>query len=83
MENQKKKKVRIGKIEVVRHLCIGAASCTALAQNTFELDQGAKAVIIDPKGNSDEDILEAAKSCPTDAIIVFDTNGNQIWPEKN
>jgi ferredoxin len=82
MDNSKKKKIKIGKIEVIRDACIGAASCVALAQKTFELDEEAKAIILDKKGNSDEDILEAAKSCPTDAIIVWDDEGNQLWPEK-
>jgi len=78
----KKKTVKIAKIVVDRALCIGAASCIALAPDTFDLDSEAKAVIKNPKGNSDDDILEGAKSCPTDAIFLYDEDGNQIWPEK-
>ena len=79
---EQKKEVKIGKVVVDRALCIGAASCVALAPDTFDLDSEAKAVIKNQKGNSDAEILEAAKSCPTDAIFVYDEEGNQIWPLK-
>ena len=76
-----KKQVKISKIVVDRPACIGAASCIAVAPETFKLDDEAKAIIIDNHGNKDEQILEAAKSCPTDAISIFDDEGNKIWPE--
>lgn len=68
-------------VEVIREACISAASCVVLADKTFELDDEQLAVIIEQNGNTDEEILEAAKSCPTNAIIVKDENGKQIWPE--
>ncbi len=77
MEN---KKVKIGKVYVDRDLCIGAASCVAVAPGVFELDGENKAVVRDPKGEDDETILLAAQSCPTKAIIVYDEEGNQIYP---
>ena len=71
---------KIGKIVVDRNLCIGAASCIAVAPGVFELDSENKAVVYNPKGADDETILLAAKSCPTLAISVFDEEGNQIFP---
>lgn len=87
---------RIGKIMVDRTLCIGAASCVAVAPSVFELDAENKAVLrkkqAPPTSDSterrdladqtidDETLLLAAKSCPTQAIIVFDEEGNQIYP---
>lgn len=73
---------KIGKIVVDRELCIGAASCVALAGATFELDGENKAVVVNPKGDIDEDILAAAVSCPTNAIFLYDEDGNQIHPPK-
>ena len=73
---------RIGKIMVDRELCIGAASCIALAGATFELDEENKAVITNQKGNTDEEILGAAISCPTNAIFLYDETGTQIHPPK-
>ena len=75
-----KKKIKIGKIHVDRDLCIGAASCVAIAPEVFELDGENKAVVKTPKGADDETILLAAQSCPTKAIIVLDEEGNQIYP---
>jgi len=81
------------RIRVDRELCIGAASCLALLPEVFELDEEGKAVIIDKDGNKTSDntdyskipidaklILEAARSCPTNAIIIEDDNGKQIYP---
>lgn len=72
---------KVGKIEVDREKCIGAGPCVVIAPDTFELDDENIAVIKDAKGNSDEDIIAAAQSCPVNAIIVYDEDGNQIWPE--
>lgn len=68
------------KVKVDRELCIGAASCVALAPEIFELDSEGIAIITNPDGDSLEALIEAAKSCPTNAIIVEDAEGNQIWP---
>ncbi len=76
-----KKFLKIGKIVVDRSLCIGAASCIAVAPGVFELDSENKAVVYNGKGADDETIMLAAKSCPTQAILIFDENGEQIFPE--
>lgn len=78
MSESKQKK--IGKIVVDRNLCIGAASCIAIAPGVFELDAENKAVVYNDKGADDETIMLAAKSCPTRAILVFDEEGNQMYP---
>lgn len=75
-----KKTSKIRKIVVDRNLCIGAASCIAVAPGVFELDAENKAVAYNEKGADDETILLAAKSCPTQAIFLFDDEGNQIFP---
>ena len=74
------KPTKIGKIVVDRNLCIGAASCIAVAPGVFELDAENKAVVYNDKGTDDETILLAAQSCPTQAILIFDEEGNQIFP---
>lgn len=75
-----KKHARIAKIVVDRSLCIGAASCIAVAPGVFQLDGENKAVVYNDKGADDETILLAAQSCPTQAILLFDEEGNQIFP---
>ena len=69
------------KITVDRDLCIGAASCVALAMKTFALDSENKAVILEGEGDVPEMIKLAAESCPTKAIILVDEDtGEQEYP---
>lgn len=69
------------KITVDRDLCIGAASCVALAAKTFALDLENKAVILEGEGDPPELIKLAAESCPTKAIILVDEEtGEQEYP---
>ena len=68
-------------VKVDRDLCIGAATCVAVAAKAFDLDTEAKAVILDSADEETrEAIIEAAKACPTAAIIIHDENGKQIFP---
>jgi ferredoxin len=70
----------IGKIVVDRDLCISAVSCIAVADTTFALDDESKVVAIDPNSADDATLIAAAESCPTKAILLFDTAGKQIFP---
>lgn len=86
MDNQtspQDKVVQIGKykVKVVRDLCIGAASCIAVSPDTFLLDNEKKAVIKENSTDVPENILMAAQSCPTAAIIITNAEtGEQVWP---
>ena len=75
------KPLKISKVEVDRDLCIGAAPCVTVAPGVFQLDDENKAYVVDQNGADAETILLAAQSCPTQAIKVFDEDGNQIYPE--
>lgn len=91
-----KKQSKIAKLMIDRNLCIGAASCIAVAPSTFELDPDNKAVLrrkvpppssdaterkdLEDQAIDDETLLLAAKSCPTQAIKVYDEEGKQIYP---
>lgn len=81
------------KVKVDRALCIGAASCVAVAPATFDLDSEGKAVIKKKDGTQTSDfvsysdindnetnILNATKSCPVNAIIIVevDDNGKEV-----
>jgi len=86
MDNQapqsEDKEIQIGKykVKVIKSLCIGAASCVAVSPNIFQLDSENKAIILEGQ-DLPENILMAAQSCPTKAIIVTDTETNtQVWP---
>ena len=74
--------VRDLKVRVDRDLCIGAATCAAVAAKAFHIDEEAKAIILDTiDEESNEAIIEAARACPVAAIIVTDTqSGKQHFP---
>lgn len=69
------------KITVDRNLCIGAATCIAVAPKTYVLDSEAKAVILTSAAEETPDtIIESAKACPVAAIIIEDGTGKKIFP---
>lgn len=70
------------RIEVDRDLCVSVATCVAIAPHTFELDENGIAIIKDPRGDSEKTILQAAQSCPVNAIRIYDDDGQQIHPKK-
>ena len=75
------KKINNLTVVVDRNLCIGAASCVAVAPQTFALDGEAKAIILDTAtAENPQAIMDAAKVCPVAAIIITDETGKQVFP---
>ena len=68
------------KIEIDREACTSVGTCLAVAPNTFELDDEGIAIIKNPTGEDEATILQAAQSCPVNAIIITDDDGKQIHP---
>lgn len=72
----------VTKIEIDRELCIGAASCIAVAPEAFELDGENKAVTKPLWSDlTDEQLLNAAKACPVAAILLYGPDGKRLYPE--
>jgi ferredoxin len=71
----------ISKIVVDRDLCIAAVSCIAVAADTYELDDENKLVVTNADTVDDETLLASAEACPTKAILLYDTEGNQVFPK--
>jgi ferredoxin len=63
-----------------RDLCQGIGNCVAIAPVVFQLDKQNKAVATHIEDISQEKIREAAQSCPLDAIILQDDDGEQLYP---
>jgi ferredoxin len=69
------------KITVDRTKCEGYAKCLQVTPKVFKLDAKMIAEVIDPRGDSDEKILFAAKLCPTKAIsLEEEDSGKKIFP---
>ena len=57
-------------IEVDHDRCAGNGMCLEFAPGVFELNARRQAEVVDPEGDTLEDILVAAGNCPTKAITV-------------
>lgn len=76
--------VTLGKlrVHVDRDMCIGAATCIAVAPKTYILDSEAKAIFLQSATEeAPETIIESAKACPVAAIIITDETGKKVFPE--
>ncbi|XOU94019.1 MAG: ferredoxin [Candidatus Kerfeldbacteria bacterium] len=68
------------KVKILRDKCISAATCVAIAPDTFELDDEGIVILKNPDGDDEQTIIDAAKSCPTQAIEIYDDEGKQLVP---
>ncbi len=68
------------KVRIDRELCTGVSNCVAVAPTVFKLDKEFKAVILDPTTVDEDTLRMAAESCPENAVILEDDNGNQLYP---
>ena len=58
------------KVKVDQNLCIGCGTCVSLCPKSFKLNDDHKAEPINPPGDPEEKLQEAAQSCPVGAISV-------------
>jgi ferredoxin len=78
MMNEDKKRL-VKSIFVNKSRCIGAATCLAIAPSAFELNkEGVSEVLPTYLQNSDDDLIKAAKSCPSHAIVLLDQDNKEI-----
>jgi ferredoxin len=69
------------KICIDRDQCIGDGLCVNDAPETFDLDDEQKAFVLESPGDELEYILEAARNCPLDIIVVEETaTGKKLYP---
>jgi ferredoxin len=70
---------KISKVIVDKNKCIGAATCVVIAAKAFELNsKGLSEVKTSWTEQSEDELLQAARSCPTQAISLLDKEGNEI-----
>ena len=64
-----------------RLICVGFEDCVEAARDTFEMDADGIAVFREGSEATDRAVvMEAARSCPVDAIVILDPDGNQLHP---
>ncbi len=68
-------------VEVDRTTCLGTGMCTSIAPGRFRLE-GATSVPVSPSVEPDDAIIDAAESCPMEAILVRDADGTVLAPQE-
>jgi ferredoxin len=69
------------RVRVDHLLCVGNAMCETFAPNVLRLNDDRQSEAVNPEGDPEAAILEAAESCPMSAIIVEDAEtGEQLFP---
>lgn len=67
-------------ISIDQSRCIGAGNCVNIAPRAFQLDEERIAYLVDPSAEEDEALLDAARSCPTNAIYLDTEDGQAVYP---
>lgn len=67
-------------VSIDQSRCIGAGNCVNIAPKAFQLDEEHIAYLVDPASVDDETLLDAAQSCPTDAIYLDTEDGKPVYP---
>lgn len=68
------------RLEIDRDLCVGFGDCIDVAPDAFELDDEDVAVFTRPEETPREELLEACRACPVDAITARDEDGEILAP---
>ncbi len=64
-------------VNIDESACIAQGDCEELAPDVFAVDRVARLI----GAAQDEVLLEAARNCPTEAIVLHDsTTGKQVYP---
>ena len=68
-------------VSVDHNLCVGNSMCETLAPKVFVLNDDRQSEAVNPDGDTEENILEAAENCPVSAITVVDAEtGETLFP---
>ena len=69
------------RVWVDHQTCVGNAMCESIAPSVFHLNENRQSEVVNPEGNTEEKILEAAENCPVSAIFVEDAEtGERLFP---
>ena len=69
------------RIRVDHNVCVGNQMCETFAPKVFRINDNRQSEALDPAGDSEQQILEAAENCPVSAITVEDADtGERLFP---
>ncbi|ASO19191.1 ferredoxin [Actinoalloteichus hoggarensis] len=65
------------KIDVNQGVCVGSGMCTGTAPDHFRLE-GAAASAVAEEIDAHDEVIDAAESCPVEAILVREVVGGKV-----
>ena len=65
------------KVSVAKNVCLCSAMCVALAPGRFVLDEQQRSSPVQAEIDPDEEVRDAAASCPSEAISLVDADTGQ------
>lgn len=69
------------RVMIDRNLCVGFGDCVQEGPEIFDLDGEDVATFVEsPTPATTEHLLAACRSCPVDALSVWDENGRLLLP---
>ena len=69
------------RVRIDRLICVGFETCCEVAPELFRMDEEDIATFADSADMATEDdVLEACRACPVDALQVFDASGAVLHP---
>lgn len=68
------------RVAIDRKVCVGFAQCVDAAEEAFEVGDDDVVEFVSPEQLSRERLIAACKTCPVEALKVFDSNGTQLVP---
>jgi ferredoxin len=68
------------RVRIDREKCVSAENCVVTAPTAFILDDDGKARLLDPTSIDHDVLWSVAELCPTEAIILEDDGGQQLYP---
>ena len=68
------------RLRIDREKCVSSGNCVVTAPTVFLLESEQKARLVDPESVDDDILFLAAEMCPTEAIVIEDDNGEQLYP---
>ncbi|GAA0358398.1 ferredoxin [Streptomyces blastmyceticus] len=63
------------RVTVDRTVCVGSGLCAATAPDAFRLDAARRSHPVEEETAASEAVLEAAESCPVEAITIRSAEG--------
>lgn len=68
------------RVSVDHNKCVGSTICVLLVPKVFALNEKGQSTVVNPDGDTEARIIQAAQQCPQSAITVEDAEKGKRLP---